>query len=285
MDSCVQSKGVDRGTEGPTATAGAQELCVRLSGELSKPIVQHAREQAADDGPTIVANGVEGFRRPLMKDLDGRRGHLGVGHNADQIFGVKRYRVVRQRSCGRSVAQGTKRLTNVGFHVLRLHVSDDDHSNPFGAVPRVVEVAQALDWGVTDDLGFADGRAIRIARLVEQHRRLGIANPGRRAEATTPFLDDDAALFVDFFLAERQAAGKIGKRLNPLCHNLLRIGGKVEHVDRLVKARVGVDVRAKPRADRLEVRHEFARLEVRAPVEGHVFDQVRQALLIVGFVE
>ena len=44
-------------------------------------------------------------------------------------------------------------------------------------------------------------------------------------------------------------------------------------------------MRAQARAHRFEVRHELARLEMRAAVEGHVLDQVREALLVVGFVD
>ena len=35
----------------------------------------------------------------------------------------------------------------------------------------------------------------------------------------------------------------------------------------------------------LEIRDQFTRLEMRAPVEGHVLDQVSQTLLVVGFEE
>ena len=63
------------------------------------------------------------------------------------------------------------------------------------------------------------------------------------------------------------------------------IGRHVEHVDRLVEARVGVDVRAEPRADRLEIRDQLARLEVRRAVERHVLEHVREAALIVGLVD
>jgi len=44
-------------------------------------------------------------------------------------------------------------------------------------------------------------------------------------------------------------------------------------------------VRPEARADRLEVRHQLARLEVGAAVERHVLDQVREAELIFRFVQ
>ena len=44
-------------------------------------------------------------------------------------------------------------------------------------------------------------------------------------------------------------------------------------------------MRPEPGADRFEVRDELARLEMRAAVERHVLDEVREPLLIVGLVE
>ena len=59
----------------------------------------------------------------------------------------------------------------------------------------------------------------------------------------------------------------------------------VEHVHRFVEARIGVDVRAEPRADRLEIADQLARLEMRAAVERHVLEHVREPALIVGLVD
>ena len=71
----------------------------------------------------------------------------------------------------------------------------------------------------------------------------------------------------------------------PATPRVFRRGRRVEQVDRRVEAGVGLTGRAGPRAGRLEERHELARLEVSAPVERHVFDEVREPLLIVRLVE
>src|SRR5262249_24965328 len=44
-------------------------------------------------------------------------------------------------------------------------------------------------------------------------------------------------------------------------------------------------MRPEARARRLEIRDQLTRLEMRAPVEGHVLDEVSQTLLVVGFEE
>ena len=63
------------------------------------------------------------------------------------------------------------------------------------------------------------------------------------------------------------------------------IARQLEHVDRLVEARIGVDVRSELRTDRLERRDQLAGLEVSAAVEGHVLDEVCEALLVVRLVD
>ena len=61
------------------------------------------------------------------------------------------------------------------------------------------------------------------------------------------------------------------------------VGGNLELVDRLVEARVGVDVRAEVHARRLQEGNPLLLGEVLRAVEGHVLDEVRQAALVVVF--
>ena len=58
----------------------------------------------------------------------------------------------------------------------------------------------------------------------------------------------------------------------------------LEHVNRLIKARVGVDVWPEASADRFQIVDELTRLEVGRAVECHVLEQVREAALIIGLV-
>ena len=104
------------------------------------------------------------------------------------------------------------------------------------------------------------------------------------AEPAAPLLDHDAALLVHFARVQRDAAGKVAQRVEAAPHGTRAVGRHVQHVDGFVVARVGIDVRAEPRADRLQVLHQLARLELGAAVEGHVLEHVRQAALVVGLV-
>ncbi len=116
--------------------------------------------------------------------------------------------------------------------------------------------------------------------MVKEQRQLLVAQSGSRAEPEAPFLDHDTALFVDFFRREGQPGRGIRQRRQRLVEDLGLVGRHVEHVDRFVEARIGVQVWTESGAVAFEVFHELAGREVRAPVERHVLDQVREALLI-----
>ena len=100
-----------------------------------------------------------------------------------------------------------------------------------------------------------------------------------------PLLDDDATLAIDLLRVQRDATGEVAQGFHPPGDDALTIGRHLEHVHRLVEARVRIHVRSKTRPDRLEVAHQLPRPEVRGPVERHVLEQVREAALIVGLVD
>ncbi len=99
----------------------------------------------------------------------------------------------------------------------------------------------------------------------------------------SPFLDDHAALPVDLLRVERHRTGEVGQRQQSLVDQPWLVGRDLEHVDRLVEARIRVDVRTEAGPCQLEVRHELARLEMRGAVERHVLEHVRQPALVIVF--
>ena len=80
--------------------------------------------------------------------------------------------------------------------------------------------AAARRGRVADDLGLADRQALGVARLVEEDRQLLVADARAGAEPAAPLLDDDAAFLVDFLRIERQPAGEVGQRRQPLRDDL-----------------------------------------------------------------
>ena len=131
------------------------------------------------------------------------------------------------------------------------------------------------------------GQADRVPGRDTSSRRTARAS-GRPPYASrplpaAPLLDDYAALAVDFGSLERDAAGnRSAHRARAPTPPRGRSG--LEHVNRLIKARVGVDVWPEASADRFQIVDELTRLEVGRAVERHVLEQVREAALIIGLV-
>ena len=116
-----------------------------------------------------------------------------------------------------------------------------------------------------------------------QNRELLVADPGAGAEPATPFLDHDAAFLVHLLRIQCEPACEVGECVQPVRHDLGRVSRQLEHVNGFVEAGVRVHVRTEAGARALEVRDELARLEMRAPVERHVLEEVSEAPLILGF--
>ena len=179
--------------------------------------------------------------------------------------------------------QRRKQLAHLRDDRRRVDVADHDDGHAVRAIPGLVEVLQARGGEAAQDLGRADRDALGVARLVVEDRRLLLEDAPRRALAQPPLLDHHAAFLVDLLRVERHAAGKVGQREQPLVDQPFLVGGHLQHVDRLVKRRVGVDVRAEARAGGLEERDQLAGLEVLRAVERHVLEQVREPALVVVF--
>ena len=122
-----------------------------------------------------------------------------------------------RRTAGFDVAE---RVPDLLLELLRRHVADADDGHAIGPVPGVVERPQPGGRRRANDLGLADRQSFRIPRLVEEDRKLLVANPRARAKSAAPFLDDDAALLVDFLRGEREAAREICERGQPSLHDL-----------------------------------------------------------------
>ena len=175
-------------------------------------------------------------------------------------------------------------LSHQRFCRRHLDVADDDHRHAVGPVVGLIEIAQPLRRKALEDLRRADGQTVDVPRRAEERLELRLLHPRAGAQTAAPLFDHHAALAIDFDRVEGEAAGKVAQRLETALEHTGLFRRHVEHVDRLVEARVGVDVRAELRADRFQIRHQLARLEVRRAVERHVLEHVRQTALIICLV-
>ena len=123
---------------------------------------------------------------------------------------------VRRRCRGGAVPQPAERRADGLFERLRIDVADGDDRHPLRPVPGVVERAEPRRRRAADDVGLADRQPVGVARPVVEHGQLLLLDARAGAEAAAPFLDDHAALLVDLFRIEREAAGEVGQRGEPL---------------------------------------------------------------------
>jgi hypothetical protein len=235
-----------------------------------------------DQVPPVVRHLRLALALALAHDLNARLGHFGIGDDADQRLAVQRHFTVRDRRLFRAIGQRREQGLDRLFDLLLIDIADHDHGLPLGTVPGVVEGAQSRDRRVADDVRLADRESFGVARVVEQHRELLVADARSGTQSAAPFFDHHTPFLVDLFLRQGQPAREVGERGQPLLDHLRFVARQIEHVDGFVEARVGVHVRPESRPDRLEVRDQLARLEMGAAVERHVLDQVREPELIVG---
>ena len=232
----------------------------------------------------IVGNALPILAGALADELHVGPRQLRVRRDTHQELLVQRHRSIGLGRGGRARRQRLEHRPDSLLDLLRIDIADHDDGHAIGAVPCVVERAQPRGGRVAEDVGLADRQPLGVPRSIEEHGELLVADTRPGAQAAAPLLDDHAPFLVDFGGVERQPAGEIGHRRQPFRHDFGLVARQLEHVDGLVEAGVGVDVRSEPGADRLERRDQLAGLEVRAAIERHVLDEVRETLLVVGLV-
>ena len=130
-----------------------------------------------------------------------------------------------------------------------VEIADRDDGHQIRPVPIGIEFLQPLGLAVLNDLGQTNRNPIRIARAFEQDRKYLILCPGPGAASHPPFFHYDAALLVDFGLIEGNTVRPVLEDQQRLVHYLRLVGWDLEHINRLVKTSVGVQVSSKAHAE------------------------------------
>ena len=268
------------------ARARSQELRVRHPGQLGESLAHHVVAKALQQPAPVVGDALLAFvARPLAQELHARACQLGIRRHVDEQLLVQWNSPIGLRCLRRTRGQRSEQHSYALLYLGRVDVADDDQSHELRPIPGVVEGTQTGGGGVAKHLRFANWQPLGVARTVEQHRKLLVPDSGPGAETAAPFLDDHASFLVDFGRIERQAAGEVGHRRQALGDDVRLVARQFEHVDGFVEARIRIHVRAKTGSDGFERRNQLARLEVRAAVERHVLDEMRQALLVVRLID
>jgi len=166
---------------------------------------------------------------------------------------------------------------------VAIDVADDNHGHQVRAVPVAVEPHQLLASRALDGVGVADGRPIRVARPFELHAADSVLRALTRAKVHPPFRQDDAALMVDAALVERGALRPVLEDEERAIEHTGHIGRYAQRVLRIVIARRRIRVRADAQAQRRQEIEEALPRKVPCALELHVFDEMRQPLLVVVF--
>ena len=186
-----------------------------------------------------------------------------------------------------SFAFGRRRKILLDFCLkgLNVDVTDGDYGHEVGPVPSLVEIYQALGGGVFDHFGQTNGGAPRVLRIAQNGVQETVCKAGVEALSGAPLLQDYATFQFHFFGFEGDGVGPIAENLESLFDYLRFVGGKFQEVYRHVEACIGVYVRAKPGADGLQVFDDFLLGKALGAVEGHVLNEVGEALLVVFFMD
>ena len=237
---------------------------------------------AFDDAGQFTADRVGQFAgegRAFDEELDLAALHFGIGVDADDgLFVVgndDRLLLVGIGGRGRDVAH---ELLDFGLDGGGIQIADDHYGLIVGAIPLVVEVFQAVE--ISDQVSvFVLG--VAADGLDELHR-----GAPRSAVARTQLLHDDAAFGVDLIgLQGDEVRPVVEDQQGRIDDTLTRGGDILDVVDGLIPAGSGVEVGAELHADGFEIRRKLFSGEVFGTVEGHVFEEVGEALLGVVFLD
>ena len=187
------------------------------------------------------------------------------------------------RPFGRRRGQRREVLLDHCRHGVAVDVADDDHRHQVGAVPVVIEPHQLFPLRVLDDVGFADGRAIGIARSRELGAEHFVLRPFIGVEMQPPFRQHDAALAIDPALIEGGALRPILQDEQRAIEDIGPVGRDPQCVLRIVVAGLRVRIRTDAETERRQEIDEPLLRKMPGTLELHVFDEVRQPLLIVVF--
>ena len=164
-------------------------------------------------------------------------------------------------------------------------VAGDDDGDALWGIPFAVEVGEALAGGGFDDGFVADGEAAGDEGVGEGEFEALNHHAVVDVIAGELFAEDDAAFFVEFLIGEEHILGDVGEEEEALLKHGFGGFGEFEFVDGFFEGGVGVGVGAEGHAEALEEFDHFIGGVVSGAVEGHVFEEVGEALLVVGFHE
>ena len=152
-------------------------------------------------------------------------------------------------------------------------------------IPLAIVFAEEVGGEIVDDGHQTDGHTLAILRAGIEIRQLAVQDAHAGTAAHTPFLMDDAALLVNLFRLQIQAAAPVAED-EEAGVDVRHVGRRhiVDVVHRLISGGIGVEVLSELHADALAILDQAVSGEVLAAVEGHVLQEVCQTALAFLFL-
>ena len=271
------------------AEGAGQVRAVGLRDDVGEALLHHQLDQHLEDVLHLAHDGgVVGLGRGLAvpDHLDGRGRGLGIGDHAHVRLGMVRNGKVFLRLRVLALGDDGEDLLDLRLGAVHVHVADHDDRLHVRMVPGCVEVVEALRLeGLQAFLLADEGAALHLGAL-EIDGKGGLHRAPLRIPALAALLDDDAALLVDLHgiivdevrvvAQDHQAGVHDGGALD---------GDVVEHVLGFLEAGGGVHVPAEFGADGTEIVQDSLVREMRGAVEAHMLQEVREAVLVGGFLD
>ncbi|MBA7594540.1 hypothetical protein ES703_01484 [subsurface metagenome] len=172
-------------------------------------------------------------------------------------------------------------LLNQPLNPVLIEITHGYYGHEVRSVPVGVEAPDGVIVKSVQDRLLTDRQAHRVPGILEQDRELLIAHPGFSPPALPPLLNDHAALLLDFLVLVTHTTGPVLQDLETLFNNFNAVRGQCQHIHGLVETGIGVYLRPEAHTDGLQVVHQLLFGEVFGAVEGHVFGQMGQPLLVI----
>ena len=134
---------------------------------------------------------------------------LLVRRDGDERFLVVGHGEVRAGCGGFGHTDGAEHFLYLALDAVGVNVAHHNDALQVGAVPLLVVVAQGLVGEVVHHLHGADGQAVGILAVFEEHGEHFFVHAHHGSHAGAPLLVDDAALLVNLLRVEGQGVGPV----------------------------------------------------------------------------
>src|SRR5438067_1734649 len=267
---------------------GRSKRRILLLAENREAAIEHGKRQHAPEAVCSMRGCIRLMRRGRnVRYRNVRCGRFSLGMvNWTHPFELRQCSqgrlLPRRRTCVQIDKTISHDLLDCG---LVREVAHRNHHHFLRSIPRVPEIEEAFAPRLCDNFRQPDSKATREQRsskhCLELRDKIAVAGGIARS-----FLrQNNASLLVDLLVAQKQSAGVVAENPHSLYHGSVIRMCQLQLVDRAIEAGVGVDISSESHPHPLKELHERAWRVMRAAVERHVLEKMRETSLVVLLVQ